>query len=226
MDIKHLNFMIHNYGIEYFKKYYDLLFFDATYEDSKENIQAISLAEKLNELDSSYFTDVARIFIGKDIIDYVEFENFELRQLIKRAKNLPYVIYGNEYGTKSDRMIAQIKTIGRRKGIKIIDKMQYGNCRLELLKKLEPYMKDITESIEEQKRLCNRMLIDFDKWNIANEEERIIIDSIKNIETVICRNIHEMGQYYSNIIIRYNEGKEKKSSGGYRIRKRYLSYQV
>lgn len=208
MDIKHCDTMFYISRIGYFR-HYDLLFFDATYRDDKDNVQAISIAEKLMVEDPSYYKDIVRVFIGKDVIDYARVDDFEARDVIGRTRELPHVIYGDGYGTKVEKMINQIQAAGRKNGIDLPIKMQEGNCRTELLKKIQPYKDSISACVKEQGKLSIGILEDLKGFEPTNEVERCLIDSMKKMSKLMSLSMHNIGQIYKDFNINCSIEEEK-----------------
>lgn len=209
ISIDRFNDMLECDGSNYFINRYDAIFFDATYEDTKEQISAISLLERLIK-DNPEYADISKVLIGKDCIEYAKVGNFETKYLIERAKKLPNIIYGNEYGTKVERMIKYIQSEGKKKGVNIPTRYKKGGqCNPELLKKTELYLPKISDILEKQTDLAIAISSYIEGFKITNEYERQIIDRSKIIAELLEYNSHAILQMLVVLALDYDSANNK-----------------
>ena len=173
---------------------YDAIYFDATYE--KDGIDSVDILEKLIKLRPE-FNENCRVFIGKDIKEYGRFSNNdELKLLIARVKELPNIVYGGNRGTKTGNMIKCIQKEGIRKGIEVPNKHPKGICRAELLETIKPYLDTINKNLEEQEALSISLENVTQGFEPINEDERRIIERVREISDLLSDNQHTIRQVY------------------------------
>lgn len=181
---------------------YDALFFDASYEDTKEGTSAISILEKLIQSNSA-FANISRVLIGEDIIKYGQAGDFETRRLIARVQKLPHIIYGGERGTKTECMIQHIKSVAEKKGIDVPTVLPSGVCRPELLDKIQPYISSVSINLNDQSRLSIDILKDLKEYEPTNESERQLIENAREISALLMHNQHLISQLYCAMNMNY-----------------------
>ena len=177
---------------------YDILFFDATYEDAQEGLSAISALEELIH-NNPAFADKSRVLIGEDILRYAQIDNTEINELINRALKLPHIVYGNEKGTKVENMLKQIKGDAKRKGIEVRNLLPKGECSPELLKKVMPYVNAIQENLMSQSKIAIDIAEGLREVQPTNETERGILERLKTIADLLYYNQHLIVQHYQGL---------------------------
>ena len=177
---------------------YDILFFDATYEDAQEGLSAISALEELIH-NNPAFADKSRVLIGEDFLRYAQIDDTEINELIKRALRLPHIIYGKEKGTKVEDMLKQIKSEAKSKGIEVRNLMPKGECSPELLEKVMPYINSIQKNLRSQSKIAGDIIEGLKEVQPTNESERDILERLKTISALLYYNQHLIVQHFEGL---------------------------
>ena len=143
--------------------------------------------------------DRLKVLIGTDIIKYAKVDDTDARHQIYRVKQLPYIIYGEQNGTKTDNMISEIKRQGKRAGKDVPDRLPKGACRKEILELIDPIIKVINKNKEEQQELGLKLKNAIIGIEPKTEWERRIISSAEELSEILTDNQHLIGQYLLNI---------------------------
>lgn len=181
---------------------HDILFWDASLSDNS-GISATSILDSLIQIEPK-FADVSRVIIGEDIIRYAQSQDLETRTLITRAQRLPHIIYGNERGTKVDNMLNYMKRIASSKNIELPVKLPKGICRKEILDKVEPYLHSVSQNLQAQSRLAFDIDADFKDFQPTNEEERILLETVRKMSSLFAYNQHCIAQFYEMMGMSYH----------------------
>lgn len=181
---------------------HDILFWDASLSDDS-GISATAILERLIQTDPK-FADISRVIIGQDIIQYVQSSDMETRAIIARAQRLPHIIYGNEHGTKVDNMLNYMKRVASSKNIELPVKLPKGICRKEILDKVEPYLHSVSQNLKAQSRLALDIDADFKDFQPTNEEERMLLETVRKMSSLFAYNQHCIAQFYEMMGMSYH----------------------
>ncbi len=181
---------------------YDILFWDASLSDNS-GISATSILDSLIKIDSK-FADVSRVIIGQDSIHYAQSSDLETRILIARAQRLPHIIYGNERGTKIDNMLNYMKRVASSKNIELPVRLSKVICRKEMLDKVKPYLHSVSQNLQAQSNLAWDIDADFKDFQPTNEEERILLETVRKMSALFEYNQHCIAQFYEMMNMSYH----------------------
>lgn len=185
-----MDFLFKRLSSKTFFKGYDIFLFDASYKD-EFGVPAISILEELIEKDKTYYNK-SMVFVGKDFIEYSK--TYDEQAFIGRLKRLPYAIYGDSYGSKLENMISFIKNQAQKNGMVVTDKLPEGNCRPELLEKIEEFRKPISQNIKEQTALAIKLCESLRGFEPQTEVERTTIESASQLAKEIMKSQHRIIQ--------------------------------
>ena len=184
---------------------YDFIAIDGTYEEDGKD--SISLFEDMISEDTS-IAKRARIFLGKDVVQYALPEDEYAQELIRRCKKLPNVVYGGEGNTKVQAIKKCIKQYAQDLGVVVDDKLPSGIARPEIIQ----YSNGITTQLSKLVYSLNNLYHSANSqvFTPQNEEERWILKDIERIKKETMRDIHKFGQINARLRIKGQENKEQK----------------
>ena len=219
--LKQVNCEIAEYSLEKIMRYYndkmrrcvlagyDIIFWDASLSDDT-GLSATSILEELIEFDPQ-FANKSKVIVGNDLIQYARSSDLKTRILIERALRLPHIIYGKEHGTKVDNMLYYMKKEASNKNIELPVRMQTGICRKEILDKIEPYIKLISQNLHEQARIGFDIESDFKDFQPNNEDEKQLLENIHKMSSLFIYNQHLIVQLYHALNIGLDLGRQQKA---------------
>lgn len=181
--------MINKSGTRIFE-HFDFIVIDGTYEENGND--TVSLFELMIDEDPG-LTEKARIFLGKDIVQYALPEDEKAQQLIRRCRKLPNVVYGGQGNTKVQAINKCIRQRAKKLGVVIDDKLPNGDARKELLEavsNIRSYIGEVCEYLQKTILEAGKTY----KIIPQNEAERIALKEIKGIRSEATRDIHKSGQ--------------------------------
>lgn len=208
-----IDVIVFDFPIEFAKnkgfKEYDVVFFDATYE--QDGVSTIDILEKLIQKEPE-LEEKSIVLIGEDVIDWGRHNDSEIKELVSRVKSLPNIVYGNERGSKIELMIKHIERVGRKNNIEVPKTAPQGICREEVLEAIKPYLEQIDKNVTEQTTLSINIRETLKKIEPTNENERKIIEHMQGIAELFKHNAHILKQEYYHLGHFYNKGKESRNA--------------
>lgn len=191
----------------------DIIFFDATYEENGES--TLTLLEKLIKKNPR-FKDISIVLLGKDVAAK-GINDYRIEEIVSRVEQLPYRLYGDRNGTKTEVMISTIKQMAEKKGLNIPKKMLPGLIREDVLKKIAEYNKLKCDMIDTLKLLISAAN-NIKQLNPENEAEKLIKRLIGEDYYTFITMAHAIAQTHAGmgsvLYIDKRKREEKKSKSG------------
>lgn len=191
----------------------DIIFFDATYEENGES--TLTLLEKLIKKNPR-FKDISIVLLGKDVAAN-RINDYRIEEIVSRVEELPYRLYGDRNGTKTEVMISTIKQMAEKKGLNIPKKMFPGLIREEVLEKVAGYNTLKCAMLDVLKQLSSSAN-DIKQLSPENESERVITQLIGQDYYTLITMAHAIGQtnmgMSSVLYLDKRRREEQKNKGG------------
>lgn len=185
----------------------DAIFFDFSYTDEKNFLDAVSVFERMLK----YYPDIkykSRILIGKDIEEFsTNRNNFDVAKLIGKAKRLPHIIYTSKEETIK-KFIYQIAK-KENTSIELIAKNEL--CREEFITAAEVCIDKALKILNIRRSLWDIIRLT-EEFKPKTEIEQEIIELLNEIFDCVNDKSHDLSQYSNSLLLRLNELETIKNS--------------